>query len=153
MPLKGARKRANLYKNIFEVPLNEDNKDNYLNRLITSEKILNITATKRKRPFLLENIHKTIIVNEKKKKISDYIDAKITINNEKTSEKIVFDDSMKEKILGKDLMNFKQAGTRCIRIGCKSTNISSVNAQTRSIDEGETVFYTCNVCGKRWRKS
>jgi DNA-directed RNA polymerase subunit M/transcription elongation factor TFIIS len=35
---------------------------------------------------------------------------------------------------------------------CKGTKTTYYTMQTRSADEAETVFVTCLMCGKRWRK-
>ena len=48
-----------------------------------------------------------------------------------------------------DLSNIPDAGTRCSK--CKSSDISFDFLQTRSADEGTTVYCTCTSCGKRWK--
>ena len=42
------------------------------------------------------------------------------------------------------------AGVRCRR--CQSVNLDVCVKQTRSADEGSTVFYTCLSCQCRWRR-
>ena len=39
---------------------------------------------------------------------------------------------------------------RCGKCGGNKTTYYTM--QTRSADEGETIFITCLTCGKRWRK-
>jgi len=36
---------------------------------------------------------------------------------------------------------------------CKSNAITVEQKQTRSADEGATVFFTCTACGSRWKIS
>lgn len=36
---------------------------------------------------------------------------------------------------------------------CKSDKVYTYNKQTRSADEGATVFAHCSECGKKWRES
>ena len=48
-----------------------------------------------------------------------------------------------------DLSNIPDAGTRCSK--CRSSDISFDFLQTRSADEGTTVYCTCTSCGKRWK--
>ena len=48
-----------------------------------------------------------------------------------------------------DTTHVPDAGIRCAR--CKSSNISFDFLQTRSADEGTTVYCTCTVCQKRWK--
>jgi len=42
-----------------------------------------------------------------------------------------------------------EAGVKCAK--CKSTDVSFEFSQTRSADEGTTVFCYCTRCEKRWR--
>jgi DNA-directed RNA polymerase subunit M/transcription elongation factor TFIIS len=39
-------------------------------------------------------------------------------------------------------------GTQCIQ--CKGNKVDYVFRQTRSADEGMTVFYTCRDCNRQW---
>ena len=48
-----------------------------------------------------------------------------------------------------ELSNVPDAGIACGK--CHSTDISFDFLQTRSADEGTTVYCTCTKCGKRWR--
>ena len=48
-----------------------------------------------------------------------------------------------------ELSNVPDAGIACGK--CRSTDISFDFLQTRSADEGTTVYCTCTKCGKRWR--
>jgi DNA-directed RNA polymerase I subunit RPA12 len=41
-------------------------------------------------------------------------------------------------------------GTTCIQ--CKGTQVEYVFRQTRSADEGMTVYYTCRDCGRQWHE-
>jgi DNA-directed RNA polymerase I subunit RPA12 len=41
-------------------------------------------------------------------------------------------------------------GTVCIQ--CKGTQVEYMFRQTRSADEGMTVFYTCRDCGRQWHE-
>jgi len=36
---------------------------------------------------------------------------------------------------------------------CKSNKCTFYSLQTRSCDEGETIFVTCTNCGKRWKRN
>jgi DNA-directed RNA polymerase subunit M/transcription elongation factor TFIIS len=45
-------------------------------------------------------------------------------------------------------LNVPDAGIRCT--SCKSSNVRFCFMQTRSADEGTTIYCTC-VCGKRWK--
>ena len=48
-----------------------------------------------------------------------------------------------------DFSHVPDAGIRCGK--CGSSEISFDLLQTRSADEGTTVYCTCTVCGKRWK--
>ena len=48
-----------------------------------------------------------------------------------------------------DLNHIPDAGIRCAR--CKSSDIAFDFLQTRSADEGTTVYCTCTKCSKRWK--
>lgn len=48
-----------------------------------------------------------------------------------------------------DLSHIPDAGIRCGK--CRSTDIVFDFLQTRSADEGTTVYCTCSMCGKRWK--
>ena len=48
-----------------------------------------------------------------------------------------------------DLSDIPDAGTRCTK--CRSSDISFDFLQTRSADEGTTVYCTCISCGTRWK--
>ena len=48
-----------------------------------------------------------------------------------------------------ELSHVPDAGIACGK--CRSTDISFDFLQTRSADEGTTVYCTCTKCGKRWR--
>jgi hypothetical protein len=48
-----------------------------------------------------------------------------------------------------DFSHVPDAGIRCAK--CRSSDISFDFLQTRSADEGTTVYCTCTVCGKRWK--
>lgn len=48
-----------------------------------------------------------------------------------------------------DLGNMPDAGIRCAK--CSSSEIAFDFLQTRSADEGTTVYCTCTDCGKRWK--
>lgn len=48
-----------------------------------------------------------------------------------------------------DLSHIPNAGTRCSK--CNSSDIAFDFLQTRSADEGTTVYCTCTSCGKRWK--
>jgi DNA-directed RNA polymerase subunit M/transcription elongation factor TFIIS len=41
-------------------------------------------------------------------------------------------------------------GTQCIQ--CSGRNVEYVFRQTRSADEGMTVFYTCRDCNRQWHE-
>lgn len=61
------------------------------------------------------------------------------------SEKKKIDDMMCE-------IDFGQATTQ-FRCGkCRNNKTTYYTMQTRSADEPETIFITCLVCGKKWRK-
>jgi DNA-directed RNA polymerase subunit M/transcription elongation factor TFIIS len=51
------------------------------------------------------------------------------------------------KIFSDDLSYLKPT-MKCNK--CKSSDISKTEGQTRSADEGATVYCLCNNCGKRW---
>lgn len=61
------------------------------------------------------------------------------------SEKKKIDDMMCEIDFGQATSQFK-----CGKCGNKKTTYYTM--QTRSADEPETIFITCLICGKRWRK-
>lgn len=46
-------------------------------------------------------------------------------------------------------MDLPEKGIKCAR--CRSTDISFEFSQTRSADEGTTVFCYCTHCSKRWK--
>lgn len=48
-----------------------------------------------------------------------------------------------------DLSSIPDAGLRCSR--CNSTDIAFDFLQTRSADEGTTVYCNCTSCSKRWK--
>ena len=48
-----------------------------------------------------------------------------------------------------DLSHIPDAGTRCAK--CHSSEIAFDFLQTRSADEGTTVYCNCTACGKRWK--
>ena len=48
-----------------------------------------------------------------------------------------------------ELSHVPDAGIACGK--CRSTDISFDFLQTRSADEGTTVYCTCTKCGKRWK--
>uniref|UniRef100_A0A6C0C283 TFIIS-type domain-containing protein n=1 Tax=viral metagenome TaxID=1070528 RepID=A0A6C0C283_9ZZZZ len=48
-----------------------------------------------------------------------------------------------------ELTHVPNAGTRCAK--CNSSDIAFDFLQTRSADEGTTVYCTCTSCGKRWK--
>jgi len=48
-----------------------------------------------------------------------------------------------------DFADIPDAGTRCSK--CMSSDITFDFLQTRSADEGTTVYCTCTACGKRWK--
>lgn len=45
----------------------------------------------------------------------------------------------------------KMSGKPCIK--CKSTDTFVIEKQTRSGDEGATLFYTCQSCNKNWKEN
>ena len=56
---------------------------------------------------------------------------------------------LQEQAHGGDDEGAPDAGLRCQR--CGSSDISVNLMQTRSADEGSTIYCTCAVCGKRWK--
>ena len=48
-----------------------------------------------------------------------------------------------------DCTNLPEKGVKCAR--CGSTDVSFEFCQTRSADEGTTVFCYCTQCSKRWK--
>jgi DNA-directed RNA polymerase subunit M/transcription elongation factor TFIIS len=48
-----------------------------------------------------------------------------------------------------EIADIPDAGVKCKR--CKSNDIAYDFLQTRSADEGTTIFCTCRKCGKRWK--
>ena len=57
--------------------------------------------------------------------------------------------SLLRDLSSEDLSNIPDAGIRCAK--CKSSEIAFDFLQTRSADEGTTVYCTCTSCGKRWK--
>tara|TARA_Y100000996_G_scaffold280044_1_gene220904 strand:+ start:632 stop:1150 length:519 start_codon:yes stop_codon:yes gene_type:complete len=49
-------------------------------------------------------------------------------------------------------IDFGQATNQFRCMKCKGNKTTYYTMQTRSADEGETIFITCLNCGKRWRK-
>ena len=71
-------------------------------------------------------------------------------------DQYLHDERMQEKsaallrdLSSEDLSNIPDAGIRCGK--CKSSDIAFDFLQTRSADEGTTVYCTCTSCGKRWK--
>lgn len=58
-------------------------------------------------------------------------------------------DSLLRDLSSHDLIHVPNAGTRCAK--CNSSDIAFDFLQTRSADEGTTVYCTCTSCGKRWK--
>lgn len=58
---------------------------------------------------------------------------------------------LKQLVQGQDVVALPDAGLRCKQ--CKSNDIKLEFLQTRSADEGTTIFCTCNnvLCKKRWK--
>lgn len=57
-----------------------------------------------------------------------------------------------------DKMRFKctvtgcdEGGRRCPKRACGSTDLEGVGRQTRSMDEGQTVFFKCRKCGEEFK--
>lgn len=57
-----------------------------------------------------------------------------------------------------DAMQFKctvpgcdKGGRRCPKRACGSTDLEAVGRQTRSMDEGQTVFFKCRKCGEKFK--
>jgi DNA-directed RNA polymerase subunit M/transcription elongation factor TFIIS len=48
-----------------------------------------------------------------------------------------------------EIADIPDAGLKCKR--CQSNDIAYDFLQTRSADEGTTIFCTCRKCGKRWK--
>lgn len=48
-----------------------------------------------------------------------------------------------------EIADIPDAGLKCKR--CQSNDIGYEFLQTRSADEGTTIFCTCGSCGKRWK--
>ena len=44
-----------------------------------------------------------------------------------------------------------EGGRRCPKRGCGSNDLEGVGRQTRSMDEGQTVFFKCRKCGEEFR--
>jgi DNA-directed RNA polymerase I subunit RPA12 len=63
------------------------------------------------------------------------------INKLKEKEKVIFEKRA-------------TAGSKHIKCGkCGESDVAVTAAQTRSGDEGITLFMTCNNCGKQWKRS
>lgn len=58
-------------------------------------------------------------------------------------------ESLLRDLSSPDLSDVPDAGIRCGK--CKSTEIAFDFLQTRSADEGTTVYCSCTACGKRWK--
>ena len=59
----------------------------------------------------------------------------------------------KEKLKLKEAYEIKQVSmTDLIKCGkCKNNKVSYQELQTRSGDESMTIFFTCIVCGHKWK--
>ena len=63
------------------------------------------------------------------------------INHMKQKEKVIFEKR-------------ETVGSKHYKCGkCKERDVSVSTAQTRSGDEGITLFLTCNNCGNQWKMS
>ena len=69
------------------------------------------------------------------------------IENERKARLMRFEQMLQEKYEALDDEQF-QAIVRCRR--CGSDNVSWEEKQTRSADEGATVFCVCTICKNRW---
>lgn len=58
-------------------------------------------------------------------------------------------DNLLRDLSSTDCSHVPNAGTRCAK--CNSSDIAFDFLQTRSADEGTTVYCTCTACGKRWK--
>ena len=67
----------------------------------------------------------------------------------RTEQLRVEGDSLLRDLSSHDLIHVPNAGTRCSK--CNSSDIAFDFLQTRSADEGTTVYCTCTSCGKRWK--
>lgn len=66
------------------------------------------------------------------------------IDNQEVSE----EEDEEEVVVGGPMKKF----IRCTgKKGCGSSNTDWKGRQTRSADEGMTIFVTCKDCGRRWR--
>ena len=93
---------------------------------------------------------KQIVMNGSTSSIVNCIDARI---DPPLRTGTAFDKSkdMTPSILGEEMTHFTMVFERCP--WCKHTKPDQVSAQTRSIDEMPTTFYTCTnpKCKKHWR--
>jgi DNA-directed RNA polymerase subunit M/transcription elongation factor TFIIS len=66
-------------------------------------------------------------------------------------------DEKTNKLKEKEKVIFEKratAGSKHIKCGkCGESDVAVTAAQTRSGDEGITLFMTCNNCGKQWKRS
>lgn len=63
-------------------------------------------------------------------------------------KEIIEEKKLKENVLKQPRTRNDNKSIQCYK--CKSFNIQVTTAQTRSADEGTTIFYTCE-CGNRWK--
>ena len=56
-------------------------------------------------------------------------------------------------LIGRPSLRQLKSKTTSVTCGkCKSNQIEFYQKQTRSGDEGMTIFYSCTKCGKNWRQ-
>ncbi|MFG1519400.1 MAG: transcription factor S [Thermoplasmataceae archaeon] len=73
-------------------------------------------------------------------------------NSKNHSKKIVSKSNNKEVVLIKEEKSAEPLDSDAVCPKCKHVGAYFLLKQTRSADEPETKFYTCEACGYRWRE-